>query len=84
MRGRGRGYVGNKTPVVSLIERGGRVRSRVVDLVTGETITKLLKEHVSTEAHLNTDESGVYAKVGREFSSHETVNHSVEEGSGSV
>jgi transposase-like protein len=30
MRGKGRGYVGNKTPVVSLIERGGRVRSRVV------------------------------------------------------
>ena len=79
MRGRGRGYVGNKTPVVSLIERGGRVRSRVVDLVTGETITKLLKEHVSAEAHLNTDESGVYTKVGKEFSSHETVNHSVEQ-----
>jgi len=79
MRGNGRGYVGNKTPVVSLIERGGRVRSRVVDLVTGATITKLLKEHVDEEAHLHTDESGVYTKVGHDFASHETVNHSVEQ-----
>jgi len=79
MRGKGRGYVGNKTPVVSLIERGGRVRSRVVDLVTGATITKLLKEHVDEEAHLHTDESGVYTKVGHDFASHETVNHSVEQ-----
>ena len=30
-RGRGRGYVGNKVPVVSLVERGGRVRSTVVE-----------------------------------------------------
>jgi transposase-like protein len=79
MRGRGRGYVGNKTPVVSLIERGGRVRSRVVDHVTGEAITKLLKEHVNEEASLHTDESPLYTKVGKEFTSHETVNHSVEE-----
>jgi transposase-like protein len=79
MRGRGRGYVGNKTPIVSLIERGGRVRSHVVDHVTGEAITKLLKEHVNEEAHLHTDESPLYTKVGQNFSSHETVNHSIEE-----
>jgi transposase-like protein len=79
MRGRGRGYVGNKTPVVSLIERGGRVRSRVMDMVTGATITKLLKEHVDGEACLHTDESPLYTKVGRGFASHETVNHSIEE-----
>jgi transposase-like protein len=79
VRGRGRAYVGNKTAVVSLIERKGRVRSRVVDMVTGESITKLLKEHVDENAHLNTDESAVYTKVGKGFASHETVNHSVEE-----
>jgi transposase-like protein len=79
MRGRGRGYVGNKTPVVSLIERGGRVRSRVVEMVTGEAVTQLLREQVDQGAHLNTDESALYAKVGKDFSSHDTVNHSVEE-----
>ena len=79
VRGRGRAYKGNKTAVVSLVERGGSVRSRVVDHVTGEAITKLLKEHVSEEAQLHTDESNLYAKVGQEFASHETVNHSIEE-----
>ena len=41
-RGRGRGYKGNKTPVVSLVERGGRVRSQVLDMLTGKEITKVL------------------------------------------
>ena len=79
VRGRGRAYTGNKTAVVSLVERGGNVRSRVVDHVTGDAITKLLKEHVNEDAHLNTDESQVYTKVGQSFASHETVNHSIEQ-----
>ena len=78
-RGRGRGYTGNKTPVVSLVERGGRVRSQVLDMVSGKEITKVLKNHVATTAHLNTDESPIYASVGKTFASHDTVNHSAEE-----
>ncbi len=78
-RGLGRGYVGNKTAVVSLIERGGRVRSTVVEKVTGPALDKLLKAHVRLSAHLNTDESPVYTKTGQDFASHDTVNHSEEE-----
>jgi len=78
-RGRGRAYKGNKTPVVSLIERGGRVRSQVVDSVTGKEITKVLRLHVAKDAILNTDESPVYAKIGQEFAAHEAVNHHREE-----
>jgi transposase-like protein len=78
-RGKGRGYVKNKTPVVSLIERGGRVRSQVVDRVNGKAITKILKKHVASSAHLNTDESPIYAAVGKTFASHDTVNHRTEE-----
>jgi len=78
-RGRGRGYVKNKTAVVSLVERGGRVRSQVVEMVSGKKITKILKRHVATDATLNTDESPVYKKAGTVFAAHETVNHSVEE-----
>jgi transposase-like protein len=79
VRGKGRAYVKNKTPVVSLVERGGRVRSRVVDLVTGEVIQGLLREHINETANLHTDESKLYTKVGQDFASHETVNHSAEE-----
>lgn len=78
-RGRGRGYTGNKTPVVSLVERGGRVRSQVCDVVTGKAITKVLKRHVAATANLNTDESPIYAAVGKTFASHATVNHRREE-----
>jgi transposase-like protein len=78
-RGKGRGYVKNKTAVVSLVERGGRVRSKVVEMVTGKEITKILKAHVSPDAALNTDESPVYSRAGRSFASHDTVNHSEKE-----
>lgn len=75
MRGMGRAYKKNKIPVVSLIERGGRVRSHVVDTVTGKAITRLLKENVAETARLNTDESPIYTAVGKTFASHDTVNH---------
>jgi len=78
-RGKGRAYVGNKTAVVSLMERGGRVRSQVVEMVNRSEITKVLKAQVSSSAALNTDESGIYTRVGREFASHDVVNHSREE-----
>lgn len=78
-RGKGRAYVGNKTAVVSLVERGGRVRSQVVEMVNGREITKVLRRQVSLNAVLNTDESGAYIRIGREFSSHDVVNHSRDE-----
>lgn len=77
--GHGRAYVGNKTAVVSLLERDGRVRSHVVEMVNGQEITKLLRQHVSADAILNTDESRLYKKVGKEFAAHDVVNHSKEE-----
>jgi len=79
VQGKGRAYKKNKTPVVSLVERGGRVRSRVVDTVTGKAITRLLRENVADTACLNTDESPVYGAAGSRFASHDTVNHREEE-----
>jgi transposase-like protein len=78
-RGMGRRYTGNKTAVVSLVERGGRVRSQVAHKVTGDALGQLLKQHVAETAHLNTDESPLYKKVGKAFASHDTVNHGAEE-----
>ncbi len=78
-RGMGRRYTGNKTAVVSLVERGGRVRSRVAHKVTGDALGKLRKEHIAETAHLNTDESAVYTKIGQSFASHDTVSHAAEE-----
>ncbi len=78
-RGMGRRYVGNKAVVMSMVERGGDVRSRVVNKVTGDVLDRLLKQHVARSAHLNTDESPLYTKAGAKFASHDTVNHGEEE-----
>ena len=75
------GHVTDKTPVLSLISADtGEVRSRVVPNVTGPTLRKVMAEQVDiTGSHLQTDEGTWYGQLGREFLSHETVNHSVNE-----
>ena len=78
-RGMGRRYTGNKTAVVSMVERDGRVRSYVPRKVSGATLGRMLKDHVSPDARVNTDESPLYKKAGKDFLSHDTVNHSLEE-----
>jgi transposase-like protein len=78
-RGMERGYTGDKTPIVSLVERGGRVRSTVVEKVSGVTFGRLLKAHIDRSARLNTDESPLYTKTGKDFESHDTVSHSAVE-----
>lgn len=70
----------HKMKVVSLVERNtGQKRSLHVPNVTAETLAPILKKHVSADAALMTDEAGVYKKIGKEFASHDSVNHSREE-----
>jgi transposase-like protein len=65
----------NKTPVFSLVQRHGQVRSFVVPEVTAKNLKTILREHVSPEARLMTDQSSLYRGLVREFASHDTVNH---------
>lgn len=71
---RGRGAA-NKTPVVSLVERGGNVRSRVVTNVTGKNLKEVLQVNVSPDATLMTDSYQVYTEPGKMFAAHEIVDH---------
>ena len=75
---RGRG-ADKKTPVFALVERGGRVRSFPMPMVTGLNLKRAIREHVSPEAKLMTDEHPGYLKVGKEFADHQTVNHTNKE-----
>lgn len=72
----GRG--GGNTPVVTLVERGGEARSFRVANVTAETLGGAIRRNVDTSSHLRTDSFMSYVKVGREYASHEAVNHDVE------
>jgi transposase-like protein len=74
----GRGPVG-KEPVVSLVERDGRVRSQHMPEVNAKNLKLALTTQIDRKSYLMTDESGVYIQAGREFSGHGTVNHSIEE-----
>jgi transposase-like protein len=70
-----RAGVANKAPVVSLVERNGKVRSMHVANVTAANLKQVIREHVEPTAHVMTDEAGVYDFVGKEFARHSTVNH---------
>jgi hypothetical protein len=72
---KGRGLT-PKHPVVSLVERGGAVRSFHVPTVRAETGGTILAANVRKQSKLNTDELNVYAEIGGYFASHDTVRHS--------
>ena len=73
------GPIPHKSPVVSLVERGGRVRSFHVPHVTVSNLHPIIARHTHRDSRFMTDESNVYAGVTRWFESHQTVNHSEKE-----
>jgi transposase-like protein len=63
-------------PVVSLVEREGRVRSFHVANVTGATIYPILAAHAAPQSRLMTDDANLYRQVGWNFADHGRVTHS--------
>ncbi len=77
---RGRpGKDSKKTPVVSLVERGGNVRSKVVTDVSGATLKEVLDTNINPDTRLMTDSFRAYREPGKAFASHETVDHGKDE-----
>jgi transposase-like protein len=74
-----RKHVGTKRAIVSLVERGGRVRSFHAPTADAATVASIVNENVARESRLHTDESKLYTKVGAGFAAHETVNHTAKE-----
>ena len=73
-----RGYA-HKEAILSLVERGGKVRSKHVPAVNAETLKPMLMEQIHEDTTLMTDEAGQYSPIGREFADHETVHHGIGE-----
>ena len=72
------GYA-HKEAIFSLVERGGKVRSFHVPDVTANTLKEKLKTNADTTAKLMTDDFRAYRPVGKEFTSHQVVKHSLGE-----
>ncbi len=68
-----------KQSVMSLVERGGAVRSFHVPNVTAKMLHPLIAKHAHRDSRFMTDESGVYAGLGWNFKSHQTVMHTAKE-----
>lgn len=73
-----RGPIG-KAPIVSLVERDGRVRSFHVPNVTAQMLKPIIVENVHKASYLMTDDSPIYPGIGLGFGGHGSVNHSAEE-----
>ena len=69
---------GHKQKVFSLVERGGKVKSMHISGSMFEGVKQGLK-NVSPDAHLMTDQSTLYMNLGKQFASHQTVNHGINE-----
>ena len=66
---------GHKNAVLSLVERGGHVRSFHVDGTSAADVMPIIRKNVAKETAMMTDEGGHYSRLGSDFASHETVSH---------
>jgi transposase-like protein len=72
---KGRGFH-HKFKVLSLVDRdSGQARSMVVNDLKADTLAPLVRESLSREARLMTDEAAYYTIVGKEFAEHGVVRH---------
>ncbi len=69
----------HKQKVLSLVERGGDVRSfRILDLDVAN-IKPIVDANLSKESRLMTNEAKRYKAIGKEFAEHESIDHSRKE-----
>jgi transposase-like protein len=68
-----------KQVVMTLVDRDGESRSFHIADVSAKTLREKIVTTVSRQSHLMTDELASYAPIVKEFSGHDTVNHSADE-----
>ena len=75
----GRSGPSGKRAIIALVERGGDVRTFHVAVATRAAVEEIIKQNVSREARLHTDESRLYSRIGDHVGLHESVKHSAGE-----
>jgi transposase-like protein len=69
------GPIPKKTIVLSLVERGGAVRSRRVASVSPKSLGPAVAKMASRKSRLMTDDAKWYTRIGEQFASHDTTGH---------
>lgn len=74
---RGKGHLRQtyRPTILGMVERGGRVRARIIDSRSGPAITEMMRKHVLPSAWLFTDEYAVYVKAGKYYAAHSRIKH---------
>lgn len=62
--------------VLGMVERGGRVRARVITSRRGEPLSGAVRANVNPDAILFTDDWMAYKPLSREYAGHRVINHS--------
>ena len=70
---------GTKNTVLTLVERGGQSRSFHVEGHRRVDVERVMLANIKKDTRLMTDEALQYRALGKEFASHEVVNHTDEE-----
>ena len=80
VRGKGKGYRGNKSYVAGAIQRDGEIRLEHVPDVKRATLHDFIRRNVRDETEaIYTDELASYVGISDDDTRHETVRHSIEE-----
>lgn len=69
-----KGGVGNKTMVFGAVQRGGKLRTKVIPQTTIENVSDAIEGFIAPDTTMVTDEHHAYNKVGQKFN-HKKVNH---------
>lgn len=72
------GGVSGKIMVLGAIQRKGKVKTRVIPNTTVECVTDVVKEFISTDSTMVTDEHHAYKRLSPLYD-HKTVNHRAKE-----
>jgi transposase-like protein len=65
-----------KTTVLGMVERGGRVRVRVIAARRGEPLSGAVRANINPESILFTDDWRPYRPLRSEYAGHRVINHS--------
>jgi len=68
-----------RNTVLSLVERGGQVRTFHVASTSMASLLPIIRANINRETALMTDDWSSYRALGAEYASHETVDHTARE-----
>lgn len=73
------GGTAHKNVVLTLVERGGEARSFHIDNASKANVSRIVRANIAKETALMTDTASPYQQVGKEFASHDKINHTIGE-----